>query len=396
MPETQEKLLDAPLERANPRGAFGRLTEQELFWRDHYDWLLERGYELRPRYKPDWQPSWKGKKKRWYHCTDSLRPFHNSVLDATRTSDGELVVLKRTNKSLFPHEADIALYLSSGPIAADPHNHCVPVYEILQVPEDDDLLLLVMPLLRVHDDPRFDTIGECVEFFRQVFEGLQFMHQHNIAHRQVAMLFLVVFCSWVHRDVTFFNIMMDARQLYVDRYHPFLPWRKLDLSGSAKHRTRTRTPVKYYLTDFGLSRQYKPEERPPLEEVIRGADKTAPEYSTMLACDPFPTDVYLLGNMIRENFTKGSQYASARRGFEFIVPLVTDMTQTDPAQRPTMDEVVQRFDVICQELSTWKLRSRVVKTKDSAIASVFRSIGHWNRRIRFMVQGVPPIPQPKA
>lgn len=38
----------------------GGLLEEELFWRDRYDWLKQHGYTLRTRYKPDWVPPWKG------------------------------------------------------------------------------------------------------------------------------------------------------------------------------------------------------------------------------------------------------------------------------------------------------------------------------------------------
>lgn len=38
----------------NPRA----LAELELFWRDHQKWLAEKGYMLRPRYRPEWVPSW--------------------------------------------------------------------------------------------------------------------------------------------------------------------------------------------------------------------------------------------------------------------------------------------------------------------------------------------------
>ena len=56
------------------------LDELEFFWRDHQKWLEKCGYMLRPRYKPDWQPSWlaideQGKTvelKKWYQCEDSL------------------------------------------------------------------------------------------------------------------------------------------------------------------------------------------------------------------------------------------------------------------------------------------------------------------------------------
>jgi hypothetical protein len=42
----------------------------EMWWRDHYQWLKERGYLLRPRYDPAWVPSWLGTKKIWYKCED--------------------------------------------------------------------------------------------------------------------------------------------------------------------------------------------------------------------------------------------------------------------------------------------------------------------------------------
>ena len=47
----------------------GYLT-REFFWRDHYTWLQEQGYTLRPRYHPDWTPSWTGTKKDSDYCED--------------------------------------------------------------------------------------------------------------------------------------------------------------------------------------------------------------------------------------------------------------------------------------------------------------------------------------
>jgi serine/threonine protein kinase len=91
---------------------------------------------------------------------------------------------------------------ASDALASERHNHSVPIYEVLQVPDDQDKIILVMPLLRAFYDPPFDTIGEVVDFFRQVFEaglihiaflcpfdeclqGLQFIHRHHVAHRFV-------------------------------------------------------------------------------------------------------------------------------------------------------------------------------------------------------------------
>ena len=65
---------------------------------------------------------------------------------------------------------DIARFLSSEPLTSDPQNHCVPIYDVLLVPDEDDRILLVMPLLREYSSPRFDTFGEAVDFFKQIFE----------------------------------------------------------------------------------------------------------------------------------------------------------------------------------------------------------------------------------
>ncbi|KAL0952414.1 hypothetical protein HGRIS_006688 [Hohenbuehelia grisea] len=357
----------------------GLLRKTEEFWRDHHGWLLESGYTLRSRYQPDWKPSWVGTKKDWHQCEDGIWSTHFKIVDAQRTKDGAIVMLKRFKKSIHPYEVEIGQYFSSEALASDPQNHCVPIFEVLQVPDDDDEVILVMPQLREFDDPRFDTIGEIVDFFSQIFEGLQYMHKHHVAHRDCGSL----------------NIMMDASNMYIDRYHPFRQYVKHDLSGRARHYTRTQRPVKYYLTDFGLSRKYDPQDGVPLEPPILGGDKSVPEYQDSdEPRNPFPADVYYLGNVIREKFTVGYEFESKAIGLDFIKPLVADMVQDDPSKRPTMDEVVERFTTIRKGLSSWTLRSRVVKQSDSSLTGVFRFFGHWQRRIVFVVKRVPAVPSP--
>lgn len=50
------------------------LRETETFWRDHQPWLQSKGYMLRPRYMPDWKPSWEGTNKLSTLCEDWLVP----------------------------------------------------------------------------------------------------------------------------------------------------------------------------------------------------------------------------------------------------------------------------------------------------------------------------------
>lgn len=68
------------------------------------------------------------------------------------------------------------------------------------------------------------------------------------------------------------------------------------------------------------------------------------------------------------------------------------MTAEDPAKRPTMEEVVPRFEAIRKSLSSWKLRSRIVPRKEFTIVAPFRVVPHWMRRIRYIVMRRPAIP----
>jgi serine/threonine protein kinase len=355
----------------------GSLKPSEFFWCKHRDWLKESGYLLRPRYQEGWAPSWKETMEA-YHHEDYVQWGRNGVMDATVIADGSFVVMKKIKTATPSQELDIAVLFSSEPLRSDPANHCVPILRVLSPPDEENCSIIIMPLLRRYDKPRFDTIGEAVSFFHQIFEGVQFMHKNNVAHR----------------DCTSNNIMMDANSLYRIPFHPVKQDRRRDFSGKSRpSATRTQNPVNYYLTDFGLSRRYKPEDRPPAERTVRGGDKSAPEMNESF-CDPFPTDVYYLGNLIKTEFLEGDELTSKKLGFEFMRPLVTDMTKTDPAQRPNMDQVVQRFDEIARGLSSWKLRTRVVKRKDIWLFQIYYNVPHWLRRLKFIVGGVPPIPVP--
>ena len=81
-----------------------------------------------------------------------------------------MVTLKQVKRTDNPYEVDIGLYFSSKPLVSQPANHCVPIYDVLALNGDEDIALVVMPLLRVYTNPNFDTIGEGVECFRQLFE----------------------------------------------------------------------------------------------------------------------------------------------------------------------------------------------------------------------------------
>lgn len=79
-------------------------------------------------------------------------------------------MLKSITRSSYPDEAASAQSFSIPERASDPKNHCVPIFEVLNVPDAPDEQILVMPLLRCYNDPPFERVADVVDFFRQVIE----------------------------------------------------------------------------------------------------------------------------------------------------------------------------------------------------------------------------------
>lgn len=149
--------------------------------------------------------------------------------DATRTNDGNHVMFKKFAPSSGTAEAEIALLFSAEPYLSNPKNRCIPT-TVLGVPDEEDVQLLVMPLLQSWKEPKFNTVGEVVDFFHQVFEGLQYMHSNGVAHR----------------DVKYNNILMDTTGLYSVLPHPLKTRRARDFRSTPSHSTRALAPVRYY------------------------------------------------------------------------------------------------------------------------------------------------------
>jgi serine/threonine protein kinase len=78
--------------------------------------------------------------------------------------------MKFVKKDEHPYEVEIATFFSSRDLASDTKNHCIPIYDVLTVPDNPEMSILVMPLVRGFDSPPFQTIGEAVDFFGQFFE----------------------------------------------------------------------------------------------------------------------------------------------------------------------------------------------------------------------------------
>ncbi|KAI0629617.1 kinase-like domain-containing protein [Trametes polyzona] len=318
---------------------YGRLTEQgvydllpaELFWKDRQPYLHDRGYSLRPRYLPNWRPSWKGTRLDPTYCEDSIVLITPQLIDARRIRDNKLVAIKKIRKD--SQESNIAIRLAS---IKDPQNHCVPICEILPDPYQPGMSLLVMPYLRSCDDPEFVTVGDIVEFINQTLEGLVFLHRNRVAHRDIAME----------------NVMMDGSLLYPDGHHPVRTNYTPDALFEIKPPLRGSKKIKYYYIDFGLSSVF-PEGTSPYVVGRVGRDKEVPELSSTVPYDAFKVDIFTLGNMYYQSFEQ--KYNS----MHFLVPLLERMRQQRPEARPSAAELLAQWEGIRADLPDSLLRWRL-------------------------------------
>ncbi|KAF6751423.1 kinase-like domain-containing protein [Ephemerocybe angulata] len=361
------------------------LSPEELYWKDQYEWLLAAGYRLRSRYSPDWKPSWSGTSNSPMRYEDSRKNWASTINYAIQLKTNRFITIKKVDKVKYPREVEVTEYLSSEPLRDDPSNHAVRPIEVLSHPTDEKTAFLVLPLLRNYDDPEFKTVGEIVGFIGQFLVGMKFLHEHKVSHG----------------DVSINNIMMDASDLYPKGFHPIEHDMAPDYRGpvSAKY-TRTEKPPQYYLIDFGLSRRLDTNDDEPYRP---GTDVSLPEYEDLTKpIDAYLVDVYCVGNMIKYEFLDGDPERGTRTGFknfEFLRPLVDDMTHDDPDSRPKMVEVVKRFQEIVKSLSTATLRARCLRNPlyegeedPPGIITFALSVGHWYKRILYVAKRLPPVP----
>lgn len=78
-------------------------------------------------------------------------------------------------------------------------------------------------------------------------------------------------------------------------------------------------------------------------------------------------------------------------------PLISDMCHNDPARRPSIDQVVERFDVLYHSLSWLKLRSRLVPTDEVKFGflPLIRVADHFLRTTFRVLLGKKAIPTPR-
>ncbi|KAJ7020252.1 kinase-like domain-containing protein [Mycena alexandri] len=304
-----------------------RLLPSERWWVNQQPFLLSRGYALRPRYHPDWIPTWElpGNEEIWPpRFEDSLSTVgRGNVLDATRIADNVKVVLKIVRK--WSDELTLTRHFGQKIRDDNPHNRCVTLLDVIYLsePEQDIIGIIVLPFLREFDDPPFEQIGEVREALDQFLQGMEYLHINRVAHR----------------DLCHGNLMMDGSRVIPKGWHFTAPYTHTGtVVGIDSEPRHTVFPVEYFIIDFGLSSMFPAHMSiDDAREIGRyGQDKTVPELSDTVSYNPFKVDIYQLGNVIMK-------LIETYEGLEIFRELAELMTSQNPNQRPTASECVKFF-----------------------------------------------------
>lgn len=323
--------------------------------------------------------------------TDFVVQARPRVIDATRISDGRLVYIKAvlTNSE----ELRILRMLSQQDIKDDPRNHCVPLLDVLLDDEDPGVSYIVMPFLRLVDNPPFETIGDAVDFVGQILEvsgfyslrlqlllddlcsfnkGLEFIHDHDVAHRLASSQsrFPLFLTNAKYRDCAYKNIMMDADVLFPNGYHPVVTTREPLNDVGTKILPRAAGKIRYYYIDFGIA-SHLPQGRTPRLVLGRdGLDQSVPELSFEVPYDPFKVDVFIIGNLLKETFLEVNPYMRLHvnsltslcqkySNVEFLRMLATAMTRQQPQERPTASDAHKTWRESRKDIGKFRLSHRL-------------------------------------
>ncbi|KAF9075272.1 kinase-like domain-containing protein [Rhodocollybia butyracea] len=228
-------------------------------------------------------------------CPDAGLP--DNLFRGIKTLNGTPIMVKAVHRK--SRELDIIRFLSSPSMMRQSLNHCIPVHDLIDV-ADDSIAFIVMEQWSPINDSSC-----CLRCFlttlRQCIEHCSFMHKHHIAHL----------------DISLRNLLTDYKGHYA-------------------------------FIDFELSRRF--EVGNPRITGRRGTE-LPPECIDGAFYDPYKVDVWALGVLILR--------VSKLAGFCIpeILDVVKPMLHENPAQRPSLDMVMQAFNHVTSSTSLQRLQS---------------------------------------
>ncbi|KAF8486596.1 hypothetical protein JB92DRAFT_3148564 [Gautieria morchelliformis] len=272
------------------------------------------------------------------HVVNDMVPLISSSISPTVyacydfPSSYPLLVRHLPSTVTYGRELALWRYLNDAPLRRDPWNPSPPVLSIIErelpistaeclsqteADSGEDAAYIVMDrLYRLQDNP-LKSVGDWIDFIRQLLQGLVFLHEHNIA----GVSYPLVDETWPPA------FMMD-----------------IGLAPPQTHFSRVDFPVKYYLLDFSRAVRLRVSAlaRPSCSDQIsglRGRSKNTvllsasrPRVPAMLP-DPFIGSLSLDTHSMNLTFT----LADARARSDSDVTFVSSGFDTPDANAPHID-----------------------------------------------------------
>ncbi|KAJ7842695.1 kinase-like domain-containing protein [Mycena leptocephala] len=327
---SEKSTLSGTLSESSPTPL---LTCREQFWAESYEFLLSHGYQLRPRYHPEWVPSWGPKRNPIRHeCDDFLTSYKTNTLDALCIKDNQKVVLKRVNGK----ELKILRHLDA--LRSDARNHTIPLLDVIPFP-GTEWTFVAMPYCRRFNSPLFHCRGEFMDAMTQYIEGLQFMHEHNV----------------VHFDIATQNMVIEESRIIPKGSHWCNPDSHSGFPGdffSWKNRCSLRPAVQYYYIDFGLSKHFPGGKESARITATLRTFPMIPELSLTVPYNPFYVDVFQLGLAM-------SRIIDVYPALEDFRIVAASLTVDDPHARATLEDALKELNCVCDQMSPSLRRKRI-------------------------------------
>ncbi|KAJ7150533.1 kinase-like domain-containing protein [Mycena crocata] len=259
----------------------------------------------------------------------------DSVLDGVRIEDKQKVVFKRIRTD--SDELQIFKRLSAASLRGDPRNRTIPVLDIFE-----------------HSQDPFHCRSEFVEAMRQYLEGLQFMHDNHIAHRDIAPKNMMMEESRVVPKGSHFT----NERTHVGTLKSFWWKKRCSVDGDS---------IQYHFIDFGFS-EYYPDSNEDAKTLgrMRGFEEI-PEMSLTVPYNPFKVDLYMFGMMML-NIIK------TYPGLDIFRPVGEKMCRQNPDERLTAEQALACLDEIAHGLSRSQLSAAIWRTGDTLLHRFTRTL----------------------
>lgn len=109
-------------------------------------------------------------------------------------------------------ELSLLLDLNSADLRQDPWNPCPHILQAVNDDPSSDYLYLCMERLNEFNCPPMSTVAQYIDFFRQILEGLSFLHEHRLVGFACSdpSSFMVDLSSGVHSNNASFISLLPA------------------------------------------------------------------------------------------------------------------------------------------------------------------------------------------